>query len=296
MKIQRPLVCLSIHCALAFGGWQTALGADKTTAELAAAGDAEAQFLLGRNWLRGEGVPRDYAQAFSSMRKAAAQGHAEAEAGLGFMYSSGLGVAQDDAEAVTWLRKAADKGVAKAQFNLGRMLLAGRGVAKDENEAFEWIQRAAEQGVVEALVAQGEALYFGESGQPQDYGRAFALLLKAAEAGNANAQNTVGTMLRDAKGAKSNWKEAEAWFRKAAGQDHAKAQSNLGLLLAGQPKEDRAAKIEALKWLMVADLRGEITAKKALDEILEKTPAEDAAEARRQAAELRKAAKPAVIP
>ena len=259
-------------------------------------GDLNAQYRLGRAYLRGEGVPRDYAQALAAMRKAAAQGHAEAEAGIGFMYSGGLGVAQDDAQAVAWLRKAADKGVAKAQFNLGRMLLAGRGVPKDEKEAFQWIQRASDQGMVEALVLQGEALYFGESGQPQDYERAFALLLKAAETGNANAQNTVGTMLRDAKGTKSNWQEAEAWFRKAAGQDHAKAQSNLGLLLAGQPKEERAAKIEALKWLMVADLRGEVTAKKALDEILEKTPEEDAAEARRQAAELLKAAKPAVAP
>ena len=55
----------------------------------------------------GQGVPRDYAEAFRWYQKAADQGHAGGQYYVGLMYQLGRGVAQNDAEAVTWYRKAA---------------------------------------------------------------------------------------------------------------------------------------------------------------------------------------------
>ncbi len=262
-----------------------ALTVSLRAAELPPAGEAETQFQSAKSLMQADNPSRDPMKAFALMKQAADQGYAEAEAGLGYMYSSGIGTPRNDSQAVVWLKKGAAKGVAKAQFNLGRLLLAGRGIPKDEKEAFQWIGRASEQGLLEALVLHGEALYFGEHGQATDYPKALALLKKAAEAGSANAQNTVGVILRDGKVGTPDWAGAEASFRKAAEQGHARAQANLGVLLARTPKEG-AERIEALKWLMVADQRGEITAKKLLDEILLKVPPEEAAEARKLAAGL----------
>ena len=51
----------------------------------------------------------------------AMQGEAYAQYNLGLIYFKGEGVPKNDAEAVKWFRKAADQGHAKAQFNQGLM-------------------------------------------------------------------------------------------------------------------------------------------------------------------------------
>ena len=262
-----------------------ALALSLRAADLPPPAEAETQFQSAKTLIQADNPDRDPMKAFVLMKQAADQGYAEAESGLGFLYSAGIGTPRNDSQAVVWLKKAADKGVAKAEYNLGRMLLAGRGIPKDEKAAFQWIDRASQQGLLEAQLFQGEALYFGEHGQAVDYPAALVLLKKAADAGSANAQNTVGVILRDGKVGTPDWVAAEACFRKAAEQGHARAQSNLGVLLARTPKEG-AERIEALKWLMVADQRGEITAQKLLGEILVKVPQEEVAEARKQAASL----------
>ncbi len=58
-------------------------------------GDADGQFKLGVRYERGEGVPKDYAQAVLCYRKAAEQGDAVAQQTLGTMYEDGKGVPQD---------------------------------------------------------------------------------------------------------------------------------------------------------------------------------------------------------
>jgi TPR repeat protein len=73
-------------------------------------GDAKAQFQLGRDYVRGDGVPQDFAQAALWYRKAADQGLAEAQSSLGGAYRLGLGLPKDDAQAAFWLRKAANQG------------------------------------------------------------------------------------------------------------------------------------------------------------------------------------------
>src|SRR5674476_586003 len=74
-------------------------------------GDANAQFVLGRKYDIGKGVPQDYAEAAKWYRMAAEQGHAEAQFNLGMLYDEGRGVSQDYAEAAKWYRKAKDQGI-----------------------------------------------------------------------------------------------------------------------------------------------------------------------------------------
>ena len=107
----------------------------------------------------------------------------------------------------------------------------------------------------------------------------------------ASAQNLVGLMHQDGKGAPLDRKQAEAWFRKAAVQGDLKGQSNLGHLLYNQPG-DRPEKIEALMWLVVAKQRGEVLATRTLALIESTVPKDDMTEARQQARERATANKP----
>jgi TPR repeat protein len=108
-------------------------------------GVAYAQYNLGLIYFKGEGVPKNDAEAVKWFRKAADQGHATAQFNQGLMYASGIGgVPENDAEAVKWFRKAADQGHAKAQFNLGVRYGNVRGIPKNYAEAVKWFRKAAE--------------------------------------------------------------------------------------------------------------------------------------------------------
>ncbi len=53
---------------------------------------------------------------------------------------------------------------------------------------------------------------------------------RAAEQGYANAQSNLGYMYDAGKGVTQDYKEAVRWFRKAVEQGYANAQSNLGYM------------------------------------------------------------------
>jgi len=251
-------------------------------------GDAEAQFELARVYLRGsDGVSRNVIRSFELMTSAANQGHAEAMSGVGFFYASGTVVPKDNAKAAEWFRKGAEAGGAKSQLNLGKMLAEGKGVEKNEDEGRKWIKAAADQGQPDAAYAMGAIYYFGEHGQAVDFKTAYPYLLKAAEAGHPEAQNTVGVMLENGQGVQMETAQAEEWYRKAAKQGNLKAQSGLGRLL-GPEIQDQTRRIESLTWLLVAAKSGEITAQKMLDEIQQGINPGDLAQARRLADEVEK--------
>jgi TPR repeat protein len=72
--------------------------------ERAARGDAEAQFLLGRNYEAGRsGLKKDPAEAARWYRRSADQGDPWAQASLGLLYRFGKGVERDLVQAYMWL-------------------------------------------------------------------------------------------------------------------------------------------------------------------------------------------------
>lgn len=266
------IIVFSILVSLlsAFGGESD--GKVKALEAQAAKGKPEAQFQLARLYFRGdEGVPKDEAKTLELMKKAAEKGYPDAIGGIGYFYASGIVVAKDDTQALEWFKKGAEKGSLKAQLNYGQMLRAGKGTVKNSDEGMKWIQKAADVGLPDAEVALGEIYYLGSDDRQPDYSKAFPLLLKAAEAGNAKAQNFVGVSYRDGLGAVIDAAKAAEWFRKSALQNDAKAQSNLGHLI-GVESKDSARQIEALKWLILAASQGEVTASRTLNEITPHIP------------------------
>ncbi len=93
----------------------------------------------------------DYATAHCEWRPLAEYDHVKAQYNLGSMYSKGQGVPKNYAEAVRWTRKAAEQGFAKAQTNLGVMYAQGQGVPRDYVRAHMWISLAAAQGLKYAV-------------------------------------------------------------------------------------------------------------------------------------------------
>lgn len=62
------------------------------------------------------------------------------------MYAKGEGVPKDAAEAVKWCRLSAEQGNAIAQFNLSGMYVKGEGTPKDYVQAYAWASIAAAGG------------------------------------------------------------------------------------------------------------------------------------------------------
>lgn len=109
-------------------------------------GDPEKQFILGNVYFKGEGVPKDYAEAVNWYRLAADQGLAESQHMLGVMYDRGEGLPQDFSKAFKWFGKAANQGYAPAQYDLGRQYESGEGIPQNFSEAYVWFSLAASTG------------------------------------------------------------------------------------------------------------------------------------------------------
>ena len=73
-------------------------------------------------------------------------------------------------------------------------------------------------------------MYHKGEGIPQDYKTAVKWYRRAAEQGNATAQSNLGLMYDKGEGVSQDYKTAVKWYRHAAEQGDASAQSNLGLM------------------------------------------------------------------
>lgn len=79
----------------------------KILTDKALAGDVEIQFLLGKSYFSGNGVPKDIDESFKWYKMAAKHGLAVAQLSLGIAYDSGFGAPKDFIEAYAWYNIAA---------------------------------------------------------------------------------------------------------------------------------------------------------------------------------------------
>lgn len=112
----------------------------------AAAGDTQAQYLLGRAYADGLGVVGDPDEAEVWLTRAADHGHVMPARTLGQYYLR----AHRKSAAAAWLDVAAKAGDAPAMAMLAGLYLDGDGVAKDPAQAYSLLLRAAQAGSIEA--------------------------------------------------------------------------------------------------------------------------------------------------
>jgi TPR repeat protein/DNA-directed RNA polymerase subunit RPC12/RpoP len=210
-------------------------------------GQAEAQFMLGEYYAKGEGVPQDDEQATEWFRKAAEQGHIRAQCMLGNQYQSGVGVPKNYKEATKWYRKAAEQGDTEAQRNMGLQYGVGFGVQKDEAESAKWYHKAAIKGDISAQIALG--VHYNDE---HDTVNSLKWFRKAAEQGDGTAQYRLGMLyaadyFANGELVPKDDVEATKWFRKAAEQGGEHALMEMALRYdqgLGVPKDE----VEATKW------------------------------------------------
>lgn len=130
----------------------------------AAAGDGEAQLILGVIFEEGHGLGRDSQEAVFWYTEAAEQGSLEAQLILADIYSAGRFGLQDVAEAKRWWKMAARQGDARAQAILGGIFADGESVTRDDAEAGRWYRKAAEQGLADAQFILGVMYAVGRGG------------------------------------------------------------------------------------------------------------------------------------
>ena len=251
-------------------------------AAAAAAGDAGAQFQLGRANFRGEGMPKDEKKAFEWIEKSAEQGNTDAITSMGYFHFNGIVVKKSEAKALEWFRRGAAAGSAKSQLNLGLMLRQGKAIERNHEESLEWLDKAASSGDPDAVATVGQVYFLGDALMMPDREKAYPLVLKAAEAGNPACQNKMGIICRQGLGPEARYKDREQamlWFRRSAEQGDAKGQSNLAHLM-GVESPASENRQEALMWLYMAVDQGEPLADKTLKEIFMSLPPDLAQRAR----------------
>ncbi|WP_076448437.1 tetratricopeptide repeat protein [Roseivivax lentus] len=162
--------------------------------EAADAGDATAQFLLGRHLLNGWVLPQDRGAGLRLLEAAAAASHVEAQVDLGEGYLWGLNLPVDPALAAEYLGAAAEAGSNKAKRVLGAQLITGERLAQDKERGLSLMQQAIAAGDAEAQIALGK-LYMSGHGVPREPQTALALFEGAAEAGNGHGLAAYGDAL-----------------------------------------------------------------------------------------------------
>ncbi|MFD1265341.1 tetratricopeptide repeat protein [Thauera mechernichensis] len=97
----------------------------------AASGDLLAKVELGRMYMYGWGVQKDYKKALSLLWEAAKQDHPVAQQALGYFYASGYAFEPDNDFTFFWFRRAAKNGMVLSMFNIGTAYEKGLGVQKN---------------------------------------------------------------------------------------------------------------------------------------------------------------------
>src|SRR5206468_613486 len=98
-----------------------------------------------------------------------------------------------------------------------------------ENRQVADLQKAADQGNADAQNKLGVRYQTGR-GVPKDLGKAAALYQKAADQGNADAQNSLAVLYETGDGVPKDLAKAVELYQKAADQGYDFAQNNLGRL------------------------------------------------------------------
>lgn len=154
------------------------------TFEQAAAGNAEAQFKVGKKYSEfanlGYGVTNNK-EAMFWLRKAANQGHIKAQHHLAYHYYWGYGVPENYEIALRWFMKAAVLGDASSQYQAGRMYSLGMGTEADIVKGYVWFSMAKTHEIEGLEIASKMLNNVKEVMSSQEVRKAQALAAKCYE-------------------------------------------------------------------------------------------------------------------
>jgi len=245
-------------------------------AAAARAGVVEAEYLVGRCYMEGTGVPPSRVEGVRWLLLAADHGNADAQGLLAALYVAGLVPTElgstvasshlfkrdtktepDFGTALGFATKAATAGSAEGQAVLGYILTHGPDKLRDLAAAHRWYEMSATAGCAEGSL--GLALSLGRRGAASDQARIAQHLRHAADGGLPTAVYLLAFLTENGHGVPCDAEAAARLYEAAAEQGVSAAQLRLGLaLLDGALGRCDPAAGEA--WMRRAALAGNIDA------------------------------------
>ena len=154
--------------------------------QLADAGDAYAQYIIGTAYRDGGLLIPDTAKAQKLLERAAEQDLTWRSTPSASCISDDADV-HDPAKGIYWLKRSADNGNDFAAYRLGKEYLSGKNVSKDTSTAAEYLRQAANNGNAYAQYLLGKLTLMGE-GVPKDPDAAYEWFAAARDNGHAYAE------------------------------------------------------------------------------------------------------------
>lgn len=183
---------------------------------------------------RAERRPADRAKALELLQRGAGLNHVVAQYNLGMAYLEGdLGITIAEgakldtieirkAEAFRYLSQSAERGFVPALIETAKLLHKGSGVIPNPKRAIELLEIAASRGSWEAMYWIGVIYRYGGI---RDNARAIIWYARAAESGDARAQEQLAEMMTDGSGLPAPQPEAAGrYWRLAADAGRRRAQ------------------------------------------------------------------------
>lgn len=198
----------------------------------ARAGDPKSAYYLGLMFARGEGVPRDSAQADYWFEQSASRGNSDAQRDFASMLWQGNYLALNRERALHWYEKAADNGNAEAQYFLARLYMSGcddcgkNKLKPDQGLAFSWMQKSAQKGFAAAQHNLALMYQYG-AGTKVDLPQANYWFKTATQVDEPNAEYDYSRFYLMASSGFYDQERALYWLKKAALAGHAQANQEL---------------------------------------------------------------------
>jgi localization factor PodJL len=195
-------------------------------------------------------------------------GNATAELVVGLKYLDGDGVPVNEGEAAKWLQRAAEKGEPMAQYRLGTLYERGKGVAADQAKAVRWYQAAAQQGNRKAMHNLAVA-YAEGSGQPKNFAEAARWFSKAAALGLSDSQFNLAVLYERGLGVPQSLLDAYKWYWIAANQGgDAESKNRIGALATQLSPADKAAAERAASSFKPTALNGRANVAPTINDVV----------------------------
>lgn len=187
--------------------------------------------------------------------------------------------------ALLLLAACGNSGNGAADYARALQYMRGTGVAQDQTKGMEFLLKAADAGHAEAQLTMGYYYLKGTNGVAQDSAKAMEYLEKAAEQGNRDAQYNMGLAYVRGEGTAADFAKAYEWFEKAAYQDDAGAQYNMGVMIING-EGVVADPLSAYVWFRLANEKGHSGAAEGMDSAKNDMTSEQAEEIEREYAKI----------
>ena len=201
------------------------------------ADEAYKEYLMGRMYLKGEGVEQDYFKSYQTFLLSAENGYAHSNYYIGNQYYYGLGFNQDFEEALTYYRKASEAKDSYADYRIAKMYLKGEGVNVDLQRAEDYLLKAAEKvtlanyDLAKLYEDNPEIFYKSENTIFSLYQEALNQMFEQEQNGHdVFTEMRIASMYLNGKGTEINISEAVNWLYKASQQGNPDAAYQLGYI------------------------------------------------------------------